>query len=78
MARRPKITEATLTKLGVERLAALLVAEAASNRQLKQALELALDAQKGVDGLALAFAKGCPQSVRRHLHCRLTRPAMSP
>jgi len=57
MARRPKITEQALAKLGAHRLALLLVAEASRNRQLKQALELALDAEKGADGLAASIRK---------------------
>ncbi len=52
MARRPRITEASVVKLGVERLAALLVTEASSNKALKQALQLALESGEGVDSLA--------------------------
>lgn len=52
MARRPRITEASVAQLGVERLSALLVTEAASNKALKQALQLALESGQGVDSLA--------------------------
>lgn len=52
MARRPRITEASVAKLGAERLAALLVKEAANNKALKQALQLALESDEGVASLA--------------------------
>ena len=57
MARKPKITEQSLAKLGADRLAALLVTEAARNRQLKQALELALEAEKGPDNVAATIRR---------------------
>lgn len=41
-----------MAKLGVERLAALLVTEAATNKSLKQALQLALESGEGVESLA--------------------------
>lgn len=40
MARRPKLTGAALAKLGAKRLAALLMSEAATNRNLKRTLNL--------------------------------------
>lgn len=52
MARRPRITEASVAKLGAERLSALLVKEAATNKALKQALQLALESDEGVASLA--------------------------
>lgn len=52
MARRPRITEASVAKLGAERLSALLVKEAATNKALKQALQLALESEEGVASLA--------------------------
>jgi hypothetical protein len=51
MARRPRVTETSVAKLGVDRLAALLVAEAAKHKALKQALQLALEADQGVASL---------------------------
>jgi hypothetical protein len=41
-----------VAKLGVDRLAALLVSEASSNKALKQALQLALESGEGVESLA--------------------------
>ncbi len=52
MARRPRITEASVAKLGVERLSTLLVTEASRNKALKQALQLALESGEGVESLA--------------------------
>jgi len=40
MLGRRKITTETLTELGAQKLAELLLAEAVGNRQLKQTLEL--------------------------------------
>jgi hypothetical protein len=47
MPGRRKITIETLTELGAQKLAELLLAEAAGNRQLKQALDLAISAKEG-------------------------------
>jgi hypothetical protein len=47
MPGRRKITIETLTGLGAQKLAELLLAEAAGNRQLKQALDLAISAKEG-------------------------------
>lgn len=55
MARRPRITETSLAKLGVERLSELLVSEARTNKALKQALQLALETEEGVDSLAASI-----------------------
>jgi len=41
-----------VAKLGVDRLAALLVSEASGNKALKQALQLALESGEGVESLA--------------------------
>ena len=57
MAGKSKITIATLTKLGAPKLAALLLAEAAGNKQLKQAIELAISAKKGPEILAANVRK---------------------
>jgi hypothetical protein len=47
MAARSKLTVESLTKLGAKRLAAILIEEAGRNRQLKQAVHLALAAKTG-------------------------------
>jgi hypothetical protein len=47
MPGRRKITIETLTELGAHKLAELLIAEAAGNRQLKQAIDLAISAKEG-------------------------------
>ena len=47
MATRHKLTIETLTELGARKLAELLLAEAAGNRQLKQTLNLAISAKEG-------------------------------
>jgi hypothetical protein len=47
MPGRRKITIETLTELGAQKLAELLLTEAAGNRQLKQALDLAISAKEG-------------------------------
>ena len=57
MARKPKITQEALAKLGADRLAALLLAEATRNRQIKRDLELALEAGKGTSGLVTSLGK---------------------
>ena len=57
MARRPKLTEAALAKLGAKRLAALLLAEAAKNRDLKRALQIELDGERGVDEVVKTLTK---------------------
>ena len=57
MATRPKITIETLTKLGARKLAELLLAEAAGNRQLKQALNLAIAVKQGPTALGASLRK---------------------
>lgn len=47
MAARSKLTVESLTKLGAKRLAEILIAEAGRNRQLKQAVQMALAAETG-------------------------------
>jgi hypothetical protein len=46
MPGKRKITIETLTELGAQKLAELLIAEAAGNRQLKQAIDLAISAKE--------------------------------
>ena len=57
MARRSRLTEAALAKLGAKRLAALLLAEAARNRDLKRALQIELDGERGVDEVVKTLTK---------------------
>jgi hypothetical protein len=59
MSGKRKITIATLTELGAPKLAELLLAGATGNKQLKQAIELAISAKEGPEILGL--------SVRRRL-----------
>ena len=47
MAARSKLTVESLTKLGAKRLAEILIEEAGRNRQLKQAVHMALAAETG-------------------------------
>lgn len=47
MAARSKLTVESLSKLGANRLAEILIAEARRNRQLKQAVQMALAAESG-------------------------------
>src|SRR5258706_9094260 len=57
MPGKRKITIQTLTELGVHKLAELLLAEAAGNRQLKQAIDLAISAKEGPVVLEAAVRK---------------------
>src|SRR3954469_14135007 len=57
MPGKRKITIAMLTKLGADKLAELLLAGAARNKQLKQAIELALSAKKGPEILGASVRK---------------------
>ena len=57
MAGKSKITIATLVNLGAPKLAALLLAGAAGNKQLKQAIELAISGKKGPEILAANVRK---------------------
>ncbi len=52
MASRSQLTVETLTKLGAKRLAEILIDEAGRNRQLKQAVHMALAAETGSAELA--------------------------
>jgi hypothetical protein len=57
MVGKSKITIATLVNLGAPKLAALLLAGAAGNKQLKQAIELAISGKKGPEILAANVRK---------------------
>jgi hypothetical protein len=57
MARRPKLTEAALAKLGAKSLAAVLLAETGKNRDLKRALQIELDGERGVDEVVKTLTK---------------------
>jgi uncharacterized protein DUF6880 len=57
MATARKITVEALTKLGARKLAELLLAGAAGNRQLKQALNLAISAKQGPIALGETLRK---------------------
>ena len=59
MAARSKLTVESLAKLGAKRLAEILIDEAGRNRQLKQAVHMALAAETGPSELA--------QQVRKRL-----------
>jgi hypothetical protein len=63
MLGRRKITTETLTELGAQKLAELLLAEAAGNRQLKQTLELAISAKEGPVALGATVRKRLAGSV---------------
>src|SRR4051812_32655655 len=57
MPGKRKITIAMLTKLGANKLAELLLAGAAGNKQLKQAIELAISAEQGPEMLGASVRK---------------------
>jgi len=57
MASRPQLTIETLTRLGARKLAELLLAEAARNRQLKQTLSLAISAKEGPAAVGASLRK---------------------
>jgi len=57
MPGKRKITIDTLTELGAHKLAELLIAEAAGNRKLKQAIGLAISAKEGPVALGAAVRK---------------------
>jgi len=57
MATRSKTKIETLTKLGARKLAELLLTEAAGNRRLKQALNLAISAKEGPVAFGAALRK---------------------
>jgi hypothetical protein len=57
MVAKRKLTIETLTRLGRRKLAELLIAEAAGNRRLKQALNLAIAAEAGPEVLGASLRK---------------------
>ncbi len=57
MAARSKLTVEILTKLGAKRLAEILIEDAGRNRQLKQAVQMALAAETGSSELAHQIRK---------------------
>src|SRR5664279_6161334 len=59
MPGKRKITIATLTKLGADRLAELLLAGATGNKQLKEAIELAISAKQGPESLGASVRQLC-------------------
>jgi hypothetical protein len=64
MAARAKITVASLAKLGAKRLAEILIAESGRNRQLKQAVQMALAAETGSDEVGHQIRKRLAQLAR--------------
>ena len=57
MVAKRKLTIETLSKLGRRRLAELLIAEAAGNRQLMQTLNFAISAEEGPATLGTSLRK---------------------
>src|ERR1700681_1775670 len=57
MPGKRKITIAMLTKLGADKLAELWLSGAAGNKQLKQAIELAISAKQGPEILGASVRK---------------------
>src|SRR5947208_1015078 len=57
MPGKRKITIAMLTKLGADKLAELLLVGAAGNKQLRQAIELAISAKQGPEILGVSVRK---------------------
>src|SRR5215831_1905299 len=57
MVAKRKLTIETLSKLGRRRLAELLIAEAAGNRQLTQTLNFAISAEEGPAALGASLRK---------------------
>ncbi len=57
MAKKRKLTIETLTQLGADKLAELLLAGAARNRHLKQTLNLAISAKEGPAALGASLRK---------------------
>lgn len=57
MPGKRNITVANLTKLGADKLAELLLAGAAGNKQLKQTIELAISAKQGPESLGASVRK---------------------
>src|SRR5262245_22318025 len=57
MPGKRKITIATLIRLGADKLAELLLAATAGNKQLKHAIELAMSAEEGPEVLGASVRK---------------------
>jgi tetratricopeptide (TPR) repeat protein len=66
MAAKRKLTIETLTELGAHKLAKLLLAEAAGNRQLKQTLNLAISAKEGPAVLGASLRKRLATLAKSH------------
>jgi hypothetical protein len=66
MPGKRKITIETLTELGAQKLAELLLAEAAGNRQLKQTIDLAISAKEGPAVLGTILRKRLATLARSH------------
>ena len=64
MAARSKLTVESLTKLGAKRLAEILIEEAGRNRQLKQAVHMALAAEAGSSEVGHEIRKRLAQLAR--------------
>lgn len=64
MTARSKLTVESLTKLGAKRLAEILIEEAARNRQLKQAVQMALAAETSSSEVAHQVRKRLAQIER--------------
>lgn len=64
MAAKSKLTVENLTKLGTKRLAEILIAEASRNRQLKQAVQMALAAEAGSAEIGHQIRKRLAQLAR--------------
>jgi tetratricopeptide (TPR) repeat protein len=66
MPGKRKITIETLTELGAHKLAELLIAEAAGNTQLKQAIDLALSSKEGPTALGAAVRNQLAGFAKSH------------
>jgi hypothetical protein len=64
MAARSKLTVESLTKIGAKRLAEILIEEAGRNRQLKQAVHMALAAETGSSEVGHQIRKRLTQLAR--------------
>ena len=64
MAARSKLTVESITKLGAKRLAEIMIAEAGRNRQLKQAVQMALAAETGSTEVGHQIRKRLAQIAR--------------
>src|SRR5262245_12963098 len=68
MVARSKLTVESLTKLGTKRLAEILIEEAGRNRQLKQAVYMALAAETGSFEVGHQIRKRLAQLARSEAH----------